>query len=274
MKQSATPIPRDANDLSGRSPRPSDATAHLPYKASENTTAATHGATSAVPQRTLDPKDPSTYTLPFIHFLRDNPTVFHAVQATQHRLVDHGFTRLSERDYPWPLQAGGSYVLTRNGSSLIAFTIGKDYKPGNGVGMIAGHVDALTAKVKPFPKISGNDTGFERLGVAPYAGGLNNTWWDRDLGIAGRVMVKEGGKVRQRLVDLKEPIARIPTLAPHFGAVASGPFNVETQMVPVVGLEGAGGGEERLGGEGSFSASQPPRLVRAVSRSVGVEDCE
>lgn len=42
--------------------------------------------------------------------------------------------------------------------------------------------------------------------MAPYAGGLNGTWWDRDLGIAGRVLVKEdSGKIVEMLVDLEDP---------------------------------------------------------------------
>jgi aminopeptidase I len=88
---------------------------------------------------------------------------------------------------------------------LIAFTIGSGYKSGNGVAMIAGHIDALTAKLKP---ISNKKTtaGYVQLGIAPYAGALNSTWWDRDLGIGGRVLVKDGkGKIVTKLVKLGWP---------------------------------------------------------------------
>jgi len=71
--------------------------------------------------------------------------------------------------------------------------------------MIAGHIDALTARLKPIPTKT-NSQGFVQLGVAAYSGGMNNTWWDRDLAVAGRVMVKgEDGKIVQRLVNLAEP---------------------------------------------------------------------
>jgi hypothetical protein len=97
---------------------------------------------------------------------------------------------LSERSL-WneTLERGGKYYVERNGSSLIAFSVGETYKPGNGVAMIAGHIDAITARLKP---ISGKKTtaGYIQLGVAPYAGGLNPTWWDRDLSIGGKVLVK------------------------------------------------------------------------------------
>jgi aspartyl aminopeptidase len=103
--------------------------------------------------------------------------------------------------------------------------------------MTAGHIDALTAKLKPVSK-KPNTAGYVQLGVAPYAGALNSTWWDRDLGVGGRVIVKTSdGKIESKLVKLDWPIARISTLAPHFGSAANGPFNQETQMTPVVGLE-------------------------------------
>jgi len=89
---------------------------------------------------------------------------------------------------------------------LIAFTAGAGYKSGNGVAMIAGHVDALTARLKP---VSNKKTsaGYVQLGVAPYAGALNSTWWDRDLGIGGRVLVKDpkSGKITTKLVKLGWP---------------------------------------------------------------------
>merc|ERR1711881_588020 len=149
-------------------------------------------------------KDPAAYTKPFCDALTENPTIFHFVDAVASELKDAGYTKLSERD-AWKLEKGGKYYVERNASSLIAFSV-----------------------------------GYVQLGVAPYAGALNSTWWDRDLGIGGRVLVKESsGKVVTKLVKLPWPIARIPTLAPHFGAAASGPFNPETQMVPIIGLEGA-----------------------------------
>lgn len=95
----------------------------------------------------------------------------------------------------------------------------------------------MAAKLKPVSK-KPDSHGYVQLGVAPYAGALNYTWWDRDLGVGGRVIVKNSnGKIETKLVKLDYPIARIPTLAPHFGSAANGPFNPETQMVPIIGLE-------------------------------------
>jgi aminopeptidase I len=228
-------------------------------------------------------KGPEQYTKPFTDYMTANPTIFHAVDAVAKDLEENGYEKLSERD-SWDLERGGKYYVERNGSSLIAFSVGEGYEAGNGMAVIAGHIDALTAKLKPIPTLR-TKAGFVQLGVAPYAGGMNNTWWDRDLGIGGRVLVKEHGKIVSKLVKLDWPIARIPTLAPHFGAAAVGPFNKETQMVPIIGLDnsdlsGFSHSEEGefklsvLGGEGTFAATQPERLVRAISKELSITDCK
>lgn len=226
----------------------------------------------------------AAYTKPFCDFLTDNPTVFHCVAAMRKQLLDAGWKELDERD-SWSVKPSGKYFVERNGSSLIAFVVGAGYKSGNGAAILAGHVDALTAKLKPVSSVP-NKAGYLQLGVAPYAGGLGPTWWDRDLGIGGRVLIKEGGKIVTKLVKLDWPIAKIPTLAPHFGAPASGPFNPETQMVPIIGLEGTSthAGLHQTadpfsqpsllgslaGPVGSFVHTQPPGLVKAISKELGL----
>ena len=219
--------------------------------------------------------------------MTENPTVFHAVAAVGDRLEASGFTKLFEREaWTGKLSRGGKYFFERNGSSVIAFVVGKHYEAGNGASVIASHIDALATRLKPIPTLS-TKSGYVQLGVAPYAGALNNTWWDRDLGIGGRVLVKNSrtGKIESRLVQLGWPIARIPTLAPHFGAAAdmSHP-NKETEMVPIIGLESAGAGSMELdvhhnesllsGGPKTFAATQPERLVKAIAGEMNIQDCE
>ncbi len=109
--------------------------------------------------------------------------------------------------------------------------------------MIAGHIDALTARLKPV-STKPNSYGYIQLGVAQYAGGINETWWDRDLSVGGRVIVrdpetKDDREARKaRLAEYMTPnpsariclqpkltkgqVARIPTLAPHFGIGMTG----------------------------------------------------
>ncbi|KAI0135256.1 aminopeptidase I zinc metalloprotease-domain-containing protein [Daldinia grandis] len=222
---------------------------------------------------------PEAFTEPFCKFLQDNPTVFHSVSYFKDKLNALDYKELPARDdWSGKLKAGGKYYVTRNGTSLIGFTVGKAYKPGNGVAIIAGHIDALTAKLKP---VSNKPTkaGYIQLGVAPYAGGLNETWWDRDLSIGGRVIVRdESGKTSSRLVQLDWPVARIPTLAPHFGVGVMGQQNKETEAVPIIGLDNSDISSsnakpvEPLGPTGSFVATQPPRLVQLISKQLGIKD--
>ncbi|KAL8767930.1 MAG: hypothetical protein Q9209_005718 [Squamulea sp. 1 TL-2023] len=228
-----------------------------------------------------------SYTQPFLDFITENPTVFHAVDTVAQRLELNGFTKLSSRE-EWgdKIKKGGRYFVERNGSSIIAFTVGSNYKPGNGAAVIAAHIDALTTKVKPIPT-KPTRAGYVQLGIAPYAGALNKTWWDRDLGIGGKVLVKDKstGKIQTRLVKLDHPIGRIPTLAPHFGAPAYNPNpNPETQMIPIIGLDHSrtedtvsldnleSEGTGLLRGSYSFASTQPPRLVQAITRKLEVDD--
>lgn len=226
--------------------------------------------------------DVRSYTSPFLSFITENPTVFHAVAHFAKKLEFYGFIRLSERaSWTTQLKKGGKYFVERNGSSLIAFTVGMDYKAGNGASMIASHVDALAARLKPVSSLS-TKAGYTQLAVAPYAGGLNTTWFDRDLGIGGRVLVmdRKSGKIETKLVKLGWPVARIPTLAPHFGADASlSNVNKETQMVPIIGLESAERDNERKGGPkavapNTFAATQPSRLVKVIAEELGIVDCK
>ncbi|EXJ60629.1 hypothetical protein A1O7_04782 [Cladophialophora yegresii CBS 114405] len=231
--------------------------------------------TSTPPSLQKEKFAPEKYTQPYLHFMTNNPTVFHAVDHFTSKLAKAGYVYLSEREQ-WKIKAGGKYYTKRNGSAFIAFAVGKDYKPGNGVAIVAGHIDALTAKVKPIPKLQ-TKAGYVQLGVAPYAGGMNSTWWDRDLGIGGRVLVKaHDGRIVEKLVKLDWPIARIPTLAPHFGAAAQGPFNKETNMTPIIGLDNSDAtGKEQPSLQlpaGTFVASQPERLVKAIAGQLGVSD--
>ncbi|KAF9764893.1 hypothetical protein IL306_002708 [Fusarium sp. DS 682] len=210
----------------------------------------------------VDKLEPECFTKPFCDFLTENPTIFHTVDYFEKKLKELGYEQI---------QPGGKYWVTRNGSSLIAFKVGKAYKPGNGVAMIGGHIDALAAKLKPVSQ-KPSKAGYIQLGVAPYAGALNATWWDRDLSIGGRVIVEENGKRTTKLVKLDWPIARIPTLAPHFGVGMMGNNNAETQAVPIIGLESTQrASTEALGPAGSFVNTQPPRLVELIAKELKIQ---
>jgi aspartyl aminopeptidase len=138
------------------------------------------------------------------------------------------------------IKPGGKYFVTRSGgsgSSLIAFAVGKLWEPGNPFAIIATHVDSPCLKLKP---ISGKDgAGFQLLGVETYGGGLWHTWFDRDLGVAGRAYVRTGPTtIESQLVRLDEALIRVPSLAVHYERQNPFKFSTEHQLVPVTSQKG------------------------------------
>lgn len=175
----------------------------------------------------------------FIDFVNASPTPFHAVHQSVQKFKAVGFKEIKERDsWSSTLKPGGKYYLTRNGSSIVAFSIGQKWKPGNPIAMIGAHTDSPCLRLKPVSKKSG--AGFMQVGVETYGGGLWHTWFDRDCSIAGRVMVKDrDGNFVQKLVKVDRPILRIPTLAIHLHRSDEFKPNKETELFPIAGLVAA-----------------------------------
>ncbi|KAL8999466.1 MAG: hypothetical protein Q9169_001671 [Polycauliona sp. 2 TL-2023] len=172
----------------------------------------------------------------FISFLNASPTPFHAVHSAKQRLLKAGFDEIKEKDQWGSIcKPGGKYFLTRNGTTISAFAIGKQWKSGGPIAMIGAHTDSPTLRVKPVSNKQAE--GFIQVGVETYGGGLWHTWFDRDLSIAGRAMVKtDQGEYIQKLVRINRPILRIPTLAIHLDRQETFTFNKETQLFPIAGL--------------------------------------
>lgn len=148
-----------------------------------------------------------------LEFLATAPTAFHAVKNMKDFLEKAGFARLSEAD-AWHMAEGGRYYVTRNDSSLIAFTLGKSQLPETGFRICAAHTDSPCLKVKPCPEMVRHS--YLQLGVEVYGGALLNPWFDRDLSLAGRVSFLNGrDEIESALMDFRRPLAVIPSLAIH-----------------------------------------------------------
>jgi aspartyl aminopeptidase len=216
------------------------------------------------------------------------------VHSAVQRLAKAGFEEIKERDsWSSTLIPGGKYYLTRNGSSIVAFAIGKKWKSGNPIAMIGAHTDSCCLRIKPVSKKTG--AGFMQVGVETYGGGIWHTWFDRDLSIAGRAMVKEGkGNYVQKLIKVERPILRIPTLAIHLDRTTSFDPNKETELFPIAGLvaaelnrtgasEGKKTEDEKISALEKDSAERPfsplkvlsdrhhPYIVEIIAEHAGVE---
>ena len=221
-------------------------------------------------------------------FLDASPDPFHAVQESCTKLASAGFQKLSKREpFTGKLQPGGRYMYTINKSALVAFSVGHKYEKGNGFKVIGGHTDSPNLKVKPCSKRNSNGTASAgkclQLAVECYGGGLWHTWFDRDLGISGRVLVRDKGEssmITQRLVKIDKPVARVSTLCIHLQTGderAAFKINKEDHMSPIIATLESETKSQLMGSEGSddkkdrWAASQEPRLMNLVAEQLGID---
>ena len=166
-----------------------------------------------------------------IGFLDTNPSPFHVIAALGKMYENAGFKRLSEKER-FEVKKGGNYYVTRNNSSIIAFKIPK--KDFNGFNITAAHSDSPTFKIKANAEIT-VEKNFVKLNVEKYGGMLMAPWFDRPLGIAGRVMVKKGTKIEENLIHIDRDIIMIPNLAIHMNREANDgyKYNAQTDTQPI-----------------------------------------
>lgn len=179
----------------------------------------------------------SSFNKQLLKFLDKSPTPFHATANLRDQFDDAGFTALAETD-DWQLRANQAYYVTRNDSSIIAFRM-PDSAATSGFRMVGAHTDSPCLKLKPNSLYK--TQGYWQLGVEVYGGVLLNPWFDRDLSIAGRVSCRSrSGSLYNALVDLKQPVAIIPSLAIHLDREAnkSRSINEQTYLPPILGLDG------------------------------------
>jgi aspartyl aminopeptidase len=183
-----------------------------------------------------DQAQPQAQARDLLAYIDASPSPFHAVEETSRRLELAGFVRVDERD-AWQLEPGARAYLVRDGGSIAAFEIGTSPPEEVGVRLIGAHTDSPTLRIKPQPEVVRE--GYRQLAVEVYGGALYSTWLDRDLSIAGRVVLQgEGATVNSQLVRLDDLLIRVPNLAIHLnrGVNDSLQLNAQQHLVPVVGL--------------------------------------
>lgn len=180
--------------------------------------------------------DQAQFNQQLCSFLADSTTPFHAVATMVQTLEKSGFSLLLEQS-SWELVAGGKYYVIRNDSSVIAFILGSESTPEQGMRMVGAHTDSPVLMAKPVPEVSRQ--GFEQIGVEVYGGALLNPWFDRDLSLAGRVSFENSsGTLSTQLIDFRRAIATIPSLAIHLDREANTARTVNPQkdILPILAL--------------------------------------
>ena len=173
------------------------------------------------------------HTQQLLNFIEKCPSPYHRAETLSKILDENGFTRIYEQDNR-ALLPGGKYYVLRNYSSVIAFKIPKDVKAFN---IIAAHLDSPTFKIKENPQLKQGP--YISLNTERYGGMIYSTWFDRPLSVAGRIMVKEGNGVKQKLVNIDRDLLIIPNLAIHMDRTANDgkKMNPQTDLLPLYALE-------------------------------------
>jgi aspartyl aminopeptidase len=175
-----------------------------------------------------------------IDFIDASPSPWHAVASTEERLQAMGFTRLYEDEH-WQLEVGGRYYVVRGGASLIAFMPGSRPMAEAGFRIIGAHTDSPGLRLKPKAAMAGD--GIARLGVEVYGGPILATFTDRDLSLAGRVVLRGAAGQETRLLCFERPLVRLPNLAIHMNREVNEQglkLNKQTELPLIFGLLGEG----------------------------------
>jgi aspartyl aminopeptidase len=186
--------------------------------------------------------------LDLIQFIDASPSPYHAAAEALRRLTGAGFAEVAQAE-AWP-SGPGRYVVAEGGS-LFAWIVPAGAAPGTRFRLLGAHTDSPTLRVKPRPDTG--RAGVRQLGVEVYGGPLLNSWLDRDLGLAGRVVVRAPEGPQVRLVRIHRPLLRVPQLAIHLDPGVRDGLKLDAQqhVVPIWAL-----GDPDPGGFARFLANE------------------
>lgn len=148
----------------------------------------------------------------FLKFIKDSPTAFHAAKNIRDILTDVDYVQLNESEN-WSLVPGGKYFIKRNSSSILAFTLPEEINSIS-YNITAAHLDSPTFKLKPNFKIEAGK--YQKLNTEVYGGPIYNTWMDRPLNIAGRLIVSDNEGFHEELVSFDDAVCMIPNCSIHY----------------------------------------------------------
>lgn len=172
-----------------------------------------------------------------IEMLKCGVTPFGCVKESLRRLKEAGFIELSYADV-WKLEKGKRYVMNHHDTALFAFTVGEQYDSAQMFRMAAAHTDYPCLRIKPNADFQTD--AYAQVNVEVYGGPILNTWLDRPLGIAGRVVLRSEDVFAPKIVFYrsKKPLLTIPNLAIHMNRdVNSGvELNRQTDLMPVLDM--------------------------------------
>jgi aspartyl aminopeptidase len=179
-----------------------------------------------------DPTNPAVSDL--LSYLSVSPSPYHAVVSAAARLMAAGFRELDAQKAWTRTDLTGRHFVIRGGA-LLAWDASGDVDPvASGFRIVGAHTDSPNLRIKPNPDVT--SVGYRQLGVEVYGGILSNSWLDRDLGLSGRLVLRDSSVV---LVNIERPIARITQLAIHLDREVNDKglvLDKQLHLSPIVGL--------------------------------------
>lgn len=142
--------------------------------------------------------------------LTDSPTPYHAVDRAIQRLNTAGF-QLVDLAVDFPSDAGA--YIAASGGTVAAWIQPEAATATTSFAVVGAHTDSPNLRVKGNADIEAS--GYSQLNVEVYGGVLLNSWLNRDLGLAGRVIHESNGELAEVLVSIDAPLLTIPQLAIH-----------------------------------------------------------
>ena len=201
----------------------------------------------------------ATYTEKLLSFIDASPVNFLAVRNVCNTLLDNGFVQLHAEEALKDLP--DKFFITKNNSAVFAFHLGRQSMADAGFRVIAAHSDSPTFRIKPNAEMVG-EGGLLRLNTEAYGGAILNTWFDRPLSLAGRVILRSADALnpQTRLLNIKRPLLVIPNLAIHFNRQVNDGVKLSKQkdMLPILGYV-----NDRLEADGL--------LVRLIANELQIE---
>ena len=172
-----------------------------------------------------------------IDLLNKAVSPFACVEAAMERLAGAGFETL-EYNQGWNLEKGGKYMINHHGTTLFAFSVGEQYEGKGMLRLAAAHTDYPCMRIKPNADFT--TEGYAQVNVEVYGGPILNTWFDRPLGVAGRVVVRSEDAFRPdiRIYRSKKPIMIIPNLSIHMNREVNKGVEINRQidLMPVLDM--------------------------------------
>ncbi|WP_150461633.1 M18 family aminopeptidase [Nesterenkonia ebinurensis] len=185
-------------------------------------------------------------------FVTESPSSYHAAEVVAQRLVAAGFTQLGEHQ-DWPAEPG-KYVVVRDGA-VLAWILPEGAAPTTPLRILGAHTDSPGFKLKP--KSTVVKQGWVQAGMEIYGGPLLNSWLDRELRLAGRLVTRDGATH----LAATGPVARIPQLAIHLDRAVNNEgikLGKQQHTTPILGLAG------------SPDAAEASDVLNVVARTAGV----